>query len=742
MAGYVEIAPLPAVPLHDLFVYELPDSLREQIRPGMRVRIPFGRSTRTGVVARLLDAPTTTAPLRAVLNIIDPEPFLPPDLMELCRWTARYYLASLADVVGTIVPRAVPAESQESVVRLETLLSAVDEQTLARRTPARHRAYEVLRTAPGGELPAATLRASGVTAAGITGLIAAGLAMRALRTAAPDYPPPPLDRRPILTAEQSAAVDHITAALTAGRAETVLLRGITGSGKTEVFLTAVETALRGDGGAIVLVPEIALTHQAVGRVRARFGDTVAVLHSGLSPRARWTEWRRLLDGRARVAVGARSAVFAPVQRLRLVVVDEEHDGAYKQEDGIRYHARDLAVVRARQVGGVCVLASATPSAESYHAARDGRHTLLELTSRPTGHPLPTVEVIDLRSQPKRRRDEQDKGPAFSDRLHEALANNLGQGGQTLVFLNRRGFATYLQCPACGATASCPNCSVTLTVHRQRGALVCHHCHHTARAPERCPECQGPALEAFGGGTERIEDDLQQRFPLATVQRLDRDVAARPTAQQRILADWQDGTTDILVGTQMVSKGHDVPGVTLVVVLLADLSLNIPDFRAAERTFQLLVQVAGRAGRGSAPGKMLLQTLRPDHPSVTAAVTHDYHQFITGELSRREALGYPPFARLVMVRVDGTENHAVEAATRELAAALRTMATTLGLDVRTVMGPTTPPIERLNGRYRWHILLRSADVPKLRQLARQARRAEPAMRHAKLRLVVDVDPQGL
>jgi primosomal protein N' (replication factor Y) (superfamily II helicase) len=573
-------------------------------------------------------------------------------------------------------------------------------------------------------------------------LVTAGLAVRELRAAVADQPSPPLDRRPNLSAEQSEAVDHLRNALAAKRHETVLLRGITGSGKTEVFLTAVEAALASGGGAIVLVPEIALTHQAVGRVRARFGDTVAVLHSGLSPRARWTEWRRLLDGRARVAVGARSAVFAPVQQLRLIVVDEEHDAAYKQEEGIRYHARDLAVVRARQVGAVCILASATPSAETYHAARDGRHTLLELTSRPTGHPLPTIEVVDLRDQPKRRRDDTAKGPVFSERLHEALANNLGLGGQTLVFLNRRGFATYLQCPGCGATAACPNCSVTLTFHRQRAALVCHHCHHSARPPAQCPECRGPALEAFGGGTERIEENLQQLFPLAAVQRLDRDVANRPAAQQRILADWQDGTTDILVGTQMVSKGHDVPGVTLVVVLLADLSLNVPDFRAAERTFQLLVQVSGRAGRGETAGHVLLQTLRPDHPSVVAAITHDYHQFITGELERRQALGYPPFARLVMVRVDGLDNHAVEQATRELAAALRTSATALGLDARTVMGPTTPPIERLNGRYRWHLLLRSADVPKLRQLARQARRAEPAMRHAKLRLVVDVDPQGL
>jgi len=338
-------------------------------------------------------------------------------------------------------------------------------------------------------------------------------------------------------------------------------------------------------------------------------------------------------------------------------VDEEHDAAYKQEEGLRYNARDLAVVRARLAGAVVVLASATPSAESYRAALDGRHRLLGLPERPTAHSLPAVDVVDLRGLTDDR-----KGPRLvSEELRRALEANLAAGGQTLVFLNRRGFAVYLQCAGCGAALDCPLCSVTLAWHRAARALVCHHCRHTRRPPAACPACGTGTLEAFGVGTEQIEAALRACYPLAVVDRLDRDAAQRLGAQRRILRDWRAGATDILVGTQMVSKGHDVPGVTLVAVLLADLSLNVPDFRAAERTFQLLVQVAGRAGRGDAPGRVVLQTFRPEHPSVAAAAHHDYAGFMARELDRRRTLGYPPFARLVNLRLDGHDGAAVERA---------------------------------------------------------------------------------
>ena len=386
-----------------------------------------------------------------------------------------------------------------------------------------------------------------------------------------------------------------------------------------------------------------------------------------------------------------------------------------------------------------VLASATPSAESYHAAREGRHTLLELPDRPTAHPLPEVAIVDLR---ERRRAKRDGRACVSDELREALETNLAAGGQTLVFLNRRGFATYLQCPACGVAASCPQCSVTLTWHRADGTLVCHHCHFRRRPTATCPECHSAPLEAFGVGTEQIEGALRTCYPLAAVDRLDRDAANRPAAQRRILGAWRDGATDILVGTQMVSKGHDVPGVTLVAVLLADLSLNVPDFRAAERTLAQLMQVAGRAGRGDRAGRVVVQTFRPDHPSLVAAARHDYVGFMTAELERRRVLGYPPFVRLITLRLDARDRTTVDDAARELGRTLRARAEALGLDDRSVLGPAPPPVERLRGRHRAHILLRAAAVPALRALAREARVHGAALARRHVRLAIDVDPYSM
>ncbi len=734
MPGLIEIAPVPPVPSHDLLTYGVPEALRLRVQPGMRVRIPLGRQTRTGVVAGFTGSPPPGR-LRTILDVLDREPFLPAELLDLCRWTARYYMASLAEVIATIVPVHVPKVAQERVVRLVRSLDADTEAALARRAPARARAYRVLADAPAATLGMAELRVRGIGPAAIRGLLAAGVVEAGEREReAPVSPAAVPAPRPTLTAAQHGAVTAIDGALRATGTTSFLLHGITGSGKTEVFLTSAERTVDDGRDVLLLVPEIALTHQMIERVRARFGARAAVLHSGLGPRERWTEWRRIAAGAARVVVGARSAVFAPVRRLGLVVVDEEHDPAYKQEDGLRYNARDLAVVRARLTGAVVVLASATPSAESYHAARDGRHRLLELPERPTAHPLPRVDVIDVRGR--------SRADFVSDELRLSLETTLARNQQVLVFLNRRGFATYLQCPSCGVPVSCPHCSVTLTWHRAARALVCHHCRHHRAPPATCPECGGAALQPFGVGTEQIESALKTCYPLAAVDRFDRDTAQRPGAQRRILQRWRAGETDILVGTQMVSKGHDVPGVTLVAVLLADLSLNVPDFRAGERTLQLLLQVAGRAGRGDAPGAVIVQTLRPDHPSLAAVSHHDYTGFMHGELERRRELGYPPFTRLINVRLDGVDVGRVERIATELASELRRQAAGLGLGPETVLGPAPPPLARLRGRYRWQILLRSGNIPALRGLARVARAAGADARRAHVRLAIDVDPYSM
>ncbi len=737
MHGLVEIAPLPPVPRHDLFTYRVPSALQDRIQVGMRVRIPLGRQTRTGVVAGFTAEPPATGDLRAILDLLDSTPFLPADLLELCRWTARYYLASLADVIGTIVPVRVPDAAQEISLHLLRRLDPDEAGALERRARARSAAYRLLVEAPDGTVLLRDAQAAGISADALRFLVTAGIAERIRRPTPRRSDAPPATMGPDLTAPQREAVGRIVDAVRRGDHGSFLLHGITGSGKTEVFLAAAETTLAAGRDVLILVPEIALTHQVVARVRERFGDTVAVLHSGLGPRERWTEWRRVANGEARVVVGARSAVFAPLGRVGLVVVDEEHDTSYKQEEGIRYHARDLAVVRARLAKAVVVLASATPSVESYQAALDGRHRLLELRTRPTGQPLPTVDVVDLRGRVRSF----DTG-LLSEELQAAMAETLARGEQSLVFLNRRGFATYLQCPACGATADCPACSVTLTWHRARGALACHHCQFHRRPPARCESCQGPSLEAYGVGTERIESALRTAYPDMAVERLDRDVAQRAGAQRRILHSWHEGTIDVLVGTQMVSKGHDVPGVTLVAVLLADQSLNVPDFRAAERTFQLLVQVAGRAGRGRRPGRVIVQTLRPTHASITAAATHDYETFVAGELGRRRALGYPPFTRLVLVRLEGKAEAIVERVAQALGDRLRDHARRLGLGEDAVLGPAPPPVERVRGRYRRQLLLRHADVRGLRALARFSRTMEPETQAKGIRLLVDVDPMSM
>ena len=543
---------------------------------------------------------------------------------------------------------------------------------------------------------------------------------------------------PANTAQQ-AAIDAVAEAAAARRFEAFLLHGVTGSGKTEVYLQAAARVLAAGRGVLVLVPEIALTRGLVERVCARFGSAVALLHSSLSDGERFDEWRRLARREARVAVGVRSAVFAPVPDLGLVVVDEEHDGAYKQEDGLRYNARDLAIVRARDAACPAVLGSATPAIESHHNAETGRYRRLALPERVERRPLPPVELIDLKSE----RPEGDP-PVFAPRLRQAIVDNFAAGGQTLLFLNRRGYAHYLQCTLCGHVMGCPNCSVTLTFHLRRRQVCCHHCDFTLPAPDLCPECRSPHLRDFGIGTEQVETVLRELVPQARVARMDRDTVARRGALDELLESWNAGRIDVLVGTQMVTKGHDVAGVTLVGVVAPDQTLNFPDFRAAERTFQVLTQVAGRAGRGERPGRVLVQTYRPTHYAVRFAITHDYAGFSAEELRQREALAYPPFSKLANIRFDGLDAARVEAAARDSAEELRTVnAAHPRLRRLRILGPAPAPIERLRARYRWQILLKARSGAELRALVRPLLvDAQRRARNAGVRVAVDVDPYGM
>jgi primosomal protein N' (replication factor Y) len=550
---------------------------------------------------------------------------------------------------------------------------------------------------------------------------------------------------PPLTDAQAEAARAIGAAVEGKSFAAFLLFGVTGSGKTEVYMDAIARARAQGRSAIFLLPEISLSAQVMDRLKARFGDEVAVLHSALTPGEWFDEWQRIRRGEAMVVVGARSAVFAPVRNLGLLIIDEEHDGSYKQDSVPRYNARDVALYRARQAGGVCVLGSATPSIESFYRAQTGLYTLLTLPDRVQSRPLPPVRILDLRVASK------SEGPEtlpplvrglLSQPLLDAMRERLDRREQTILFLNRRGFAQFLLCRDCGFTFQCPNCAVSLTYHRGSDLLQCHHCDFRRDAPATCPKCHGPSLKPFGIGTEKVEEAVQAAFDGIRTLRMDRDTVVKKGAHGAILRAFKKREADVLIGTQMVAKGLDFANVTLVGVINADTALNMPDFRASERAFQLLMQVAGRAGRGEAPGAVMVQTFNPDHDSVRLAAQHDYMSFYEIELANRRELLYPPFSTLAnIVCSDETERRVIERA-HTVAQLVREVAARPSADgsppPRTaILGPVACPLERLKNRYRWHVLVRCASKKALTGLMRKVlSELEPGER---MGVMVDIDP---
>ena len=537
----------------------------------------------------------------------------------------------------------------------------------------------------------------------------------------------------ILNEAQATALEEIRRCLAAGQFSPCLLHGVTGSGKTEVYLQAIAEVLRGAGGAIYLVPEIALTGQLLSRVGSRFPDReIAVLHSGISRSARYDQWKRIRRGEVRVVVGARSALFAPVRDLRLIVVDEEHDSSYKQDERLRYNARDLALVRGRFSQATVILGSATPAIQSYFHAAAGRYRYLTLPARIDDRPLPRVEVVDLRTE----RNEQGLTPLLSRALIEAIRETLANGRQTLLFLNRRGFHTFLFCPECGYSFSCPNCEIALTHHAAEGVLKCHHCDFTARTSDLCPACKGSRVRSHGAGTERVEEEVKKLFPKARIARMDSDATSRKGDSDRILRGLDRGEIDILVGTQMITKGHDFPGITLVGVITADASLNIPDFRGAERTFQILTQVSGRGGRGDQPGRVVIQTFNPGHYVMRRAQEHDYAGFYADELPLRRQLSYPPFSRLVGLHFSSLNRQEGKRAVDEIGARARKLAATVAEGKLDVIGPAESPLARIRGRYRWQLLLRGKESRPLLLLAQTLLKGTG---RDGLEILADVDP---
>jgi primosomal protein N' (replication factor Y) len=543
----------------------------------------------------------------------------------------------------------------------------------------------------------------------------------------------PIRTRHELNPAQEAAYEQIRCAILKREFRTFLLHGVTGSGKTEVYLNCIEAVLAAGRSALLLVPEIALTPQMAGQFFSRFGDRVAILHSAFTDVERSEQWRRIRSGAASVVVGTRSGVFAPVRNLGLIVVDEEHDGSYKQEETPRYNGRDVAIVRAQHAGACVVLGSATPSLESRYNAEKSKYTLLELPGRIEARPMPTVELIDMRQEFLETR----KQATFSRKLIDAIGQRLENGEQTIVLLNRRGFSSFVACRACGERVQCVNCSLTLTYHKRDRRLLCHYCGYAEKVPSCCPKCQSEHIYFLGLGSERVEEELHQAFPAARIARLDRDTVTGKRHYETILNDFREGNYDLLVGTQMIAKGHDIPNVTLVGVVSADIGLGMPDFRAAERSFQLLTQVAGRAGRGSVPGIVLVQTINPDHYAVRLAAAQDYQAFYEKELNFRRMMHYPPFSAMANVLVRSEKKEMAMRMSSELGHKLLPAPEKIR-----VMGPAEAPVPRLKNEYRYQFLIKAASRKVLNELLQGIRTYALDHKWPATALVIDVDPLTL
>jgi len=550
-------------------------------------------------------------------------------------------------------------------------------------------------------------------------------------------PLPPAPRPEHLTPGQQQVLAWIEPALAARSYRTFLLHGITGCGKTEVYLRAAEITLALGRDVLVLVPEIALATQIEAQFLSRFGDTVVLLHSGLTGAERFDQWHLALSGRAKVVIGARSALFAPLADPGLIVVDEEHDGGFKQDDAFRYNGRDLAVLRGRCHDAVVLLGSATPSVTSYYHAGSGKYTLLQMKERVGDRSLPAVTVVDL----SRKGQVGEKG-LFRRELRQALVDNLAAGQQSLLLLNRRGFAPVLLCQDCGAPVECLHCHVALTLHKAQGRLVCHYCGYSLDQRVVCNHCHSPGVMVpVGFGTERVEEEARLLLPAARIARLDSDSAADRKVFLKLLRAMHDREIDVLVGTQMIAKGHHFPHVTLVGVVWADGGLNMPDFRAAEKTFQLITQVIGRAGRGESPGKVIIQTMRPDHYSIRLAQQHRYEELYRQELELRRNPAFPPYVRLVALHIQGEKEEEVRQGAQRLAGFCRDEKKRLQAGVE-ILGPAPAPLEKLNRNYRWQILLKAADLDQLHTLCRQVRERRPELVAASCRLIIDVDPENM
>ncbi len=750
---FVEVA-LP-LPLFQNFTYAVEDGLANPVVVGSRVVVPLRNGKEVGICVGEGDASPLKRKPKAVLESPDAEPAISASLLELCRWMADYYIVPLGVVLRTVLPAALtgaedphPTRKTRRVIRLSAdMPSLLERDKMFARAKQQRTVFELIESL-GGRTTAEHLTAQlEFSPSVLKSLEKRGFVVVEDEEVERD----PFSSRGGISATrlqptpaQQAAIDAMARAQ---KGDVFLLHGITGSGKTLVYIELLRRIVDERGQtAIVLVPEIALTPQTVDRFRAAFGDRIAVLHSALSEGERYDAWLALKRGEKRIVVGARSAVFAPLKNLGAIIVDEEHESSYKQGETPRYHAREVAIVRAKNEGAITVLGSATPSLESWANAESGKYKLLLLPDRVGGGKLPSVEVIDLRKTAvdytAMAQGGIDYGAVIREPLHEAIVETMRRGEQTILLLNRRGYSSFIQCIDCGAVATCPHCSITLTHHRNPERLVCHYCLHKEDPRPDCVRCGGRNLKQRGLGTQQVERLLCERFPAARITRMDVDTTSGKWAHTRILDRVAAGEVDILLGTQMIAKGLDFPNVTLVGVVDADVGINLPDFRASERCFQLLSQVSGRAGRGVKGGRVLIQTRLPTHHAVRYAVSHDYVSFVRDEMVGRSDPRYPPNVRLANIVFSGF----VEELTAKLAIHagewLRELIATRAGDEVTVVGPAPCPIERIKSRWRWHILLKSEHPGELTRVSRYFMERFDVPTVAQLRVTLDRDPVAL
>jgi primosomal protein N' (replication factor Y) len=793
-----------AVPVHlrKLFTYRLPQSMQRSAQVGSRVMVQLGTKPLAGYIVALLPrlragTSLVESEIKEVQELLDADPPLTTEVLEITRWVADYYAAPWGEVMRAALPAGINATVEQTVSITEKgrdefkseppaprggsqslpvkiralallanegefeinayslrmgstriprwlreledegliarayrtrktptqakkrrgirLIQSPGEDASPRTTPAQQRALEMLR-ANGDAMSVAELtKRAAISESVIRTLIKHGT----VAEFEADIRRDPLARAEFpetqdfqLTNAQAAALRAIEEPLKDHTFAQILLHGVTGSGKTEVYIRAMQSALASNRGAMMLVPEIALTPILARRLRAHFGDQIAIFHSSLSRGERFDEWSRLRSGAARVVLGTRSAVFAPLRDLGVIIIDEEQDSSYRQEESPFYHARDTAIVRAQKESSVVVLGSATPSLESFHHAQSGKYRYLQLPERIANRPLARAEIMDMREVFARRK----KPVVFSDELLQAIEQTHSRREQTIILLNRRGYSSFILCRSCGESIECPNCDVTLTYHRSDGTLVCHYCNHRQRAPSQCPACGSKYIYYVGEGTEQVEELLRKRFVGMRIGRIDRDTKARRHEFEKTLLDFNKGEIDLLVGTQMLAKGHDFPNVTLVGVISVDAGLALPDFRAAERTFQLITQVAGRAGRGDLPGRVLIQTYHPHHYALRHAMRQDYRGFYDEEIRHRRNHGYPPFVALAMLLV----RHKDPARALGIAQQLRSALTEANREHSgRVLGPAPAPFARLRGEHRIQILMKSRSRKQMRVVIDQA-----------------------